>query len=151
MTHLTCLAPRGEWHSPPSGAGGLRGFARWLSQQRASSDEAEANVAEETDDVVRIMTIHASKGLEFPIVAFANLGSQPWSPVEPVPERAARRLHLRVGRKDDGFRTPGFDDAWTIEQSKIAAEEKRLLYVASTRARDHLIVQIGRASCRERV
>jgi len=125
-----------------SGAGGLRGFARWLSQQRASSDEAEANVAEETDAVVRIMTIHASKGLEFPVVALANLGSQPWSPVEPVPERAARRLHVRIGRKDDGFRTPGFKAAWEGEQLRMSAEEKRLLYVAATRARDRLIVPV---------
>jgi len=123
-----------------SGAGGLRGFARWLSDQRASSDEAEANVAEETDEVVRVLTIHAAKGLEFPIVALANLGGQPDNRVEPVPDRRAHRLHLRIRHGGDEFKTPGFDAAWAGEQEQKAAEEKRLLYVAVTRARDHLVI-----------
>jgi ATP-dependent helicase/nuclease subunit A len=126
-----------------SGAGGLRGFARWLSDQRASSDEAEANVAEETDEVVRVMTIHAAKGLEFPIVALANLGGQPYNRVEPVPDRRAHRLHLRIRNGDDEFKTPGFDVAWAGEQEQKAAEEKRLLYVAVTRARDHLVIPLA--------
>ena len=42
------------------------------------------------------MTIHASKGLEFPIVALANLGTRPRNDIEPVPDRRAHRLHLRV-------------------------------------------------------
>lgn len=85
------------------GAGGLRAFARWLTEQRASSDEAEANVAEETDEVVRVMTIHAAKGLEFPIVALANLGGRPQSQVEPVPVRRARRLHPRIKSGDSEY------------------------------------------------
>ena len=93
--NLVKLADRARAFSA-SGAGGLRAFARWLTEQRASSDEAEANVAEETDEVVRIMTIHASKGLEFPIVALANLGTRPRNDVEPVPDRRAHRLHLRI-------------------------------------------------------
>ncbi|HWQ24382.1 MAG TPA: UvrD-helicase domain-containing protein [Gaiellaceae bacterium] len=126
-----------------SGAGGLRGFARWLSDQRASSDEAEANVAEESDEVVRIMTIHASKGLEFPIVALANLGGTPDHRVEPVPDRRARRLHVRIKNGEAEFKTPGFDEAWAHEKEQKAAEEKRLLYVAVTRARDHLLIPVA--------
>ena len=140
--NLVKLADRARAFSA-SGAGGLRGFARWLTDQRSSSDEAEANVAEESDEVVRMMTIHASKGLEFPIVALANLGSQKRNDVEPVPERQARRLHLRVKAGDNEFKTPGFDVAWAREQGQKAAEEKRLLYVAATRARDHLVVPVA--------
>ena len=128
-----------------SGAGGLRAFARWLSEQRASSDEAEANVAEESDEVVRVMTIHASKGLEFPIVALANLGTRPRNDIEPVPERHAHRLHLRIKAGDSEFKTPGFDEAWEHEKEQKTAEEKRLLYVAVTRARDHVIVPVASA------
>src|SRR5438093_1597168 len=53
---------------------GLRGFVRWLKDNIAqASDETDAPISEETDDVVRIVTIHAAKGLEFPIVVFANM------------------------------------------------------------------------------
>jgi ATP-dependent helicase/nuclease subunit A len=143
--NLVKLADRARAFSAfsASGAGGLRGFARWLTEQRAASDEAEANVAEESDEVVRVMTIHASKGLEFPIVALANLGSQNRNDVEPVPERQARRLHLRVKSGDNEFKTPGFDTVWALEKAQKAAEEKRLLYVAVTRARDHLVVPVA--------
>ena len=89
------------------------------------------------------MTIHASKGLEFPIVALANLGTRPRNDVEPVPDRRAHRLHLRVKAGDYEFKTTGFDDAWTHEKEQKAAEEKRLLYVAVTRARDHLILPVA--------
>ena len=140
--NLVKLADRARAFSA-SGAGGLRAFARWLSEQRASSDEAEANIAEETDEVVRVMTIHASKGLEFPIVALANLGTKPRSDVDPVPDRRTRRLHLRIKAGENEFKTPGFDDAWEHEKEQKAAEEKRLLYVALTRARDHLIVPVA--------
>lgn len=128
-----------------SGAGGLRAFARYLADQRSSSDMAEANVAEETDDVVRVMTIHAAKGLEFPIVALANLGTRPQGGTETVPDRVGRRLHLSIGASSRAFRTPGFDAAWAAEELRRDAEEKRLLYVAATRARDHLIVPVAAA------
>jgi ATP-dependent exoDNAse (exonuclease V) beta subunit len=51
-----------------SGGGGLRAFTRWLDQQQDEEvGEAEASVSEESDDLVRLMTIHAAKGLEFPM------------------------------------------------------------------------------------
>ena len=126
-----------------AGSGGLRGFARWLAEQRGSSEVTEASVTEETDDVVRLMTIHSAKGLEFPVVALANLGSPPRNEIEPVPDRRARRLHLRVLVEGAEFKTPGFDAAWAGEEAQQQAEDKRLLYVATTRARDHLIIPVA--------
>ena len=75
-----------------AGGGGLRPFIRHLRDSMADEQiEIEATVAEETDDVVRIMTTHGAKGLEYPIVALANLGSQHHDPRRAGPARAGAR------------------------------------------------------------
>jgi ATP-dependent exoDNAse (exonuclease V) beta subunit len=128
-----------------AGGGGLRPFIRYLRHSMDNeATEIEATVAEETDDVVRIMTMHGAKGLEYPIVALANLGTK-WSPKRgPVPDEAEKRLHFRVGADSSGrsghFATPGYDDVWEKEKKYEQAERLRLLYVAATRARDHLLI-----------
>ena len=128
-----------------AGGGGLRPFIRHLRDSVEQDEiEIEATVAEETDDVVRIMTVHGAKGLEYPIVALANLGARHTSHAEPVPREDERFLHFRVGAESAGrhghFKTPGYDDAWEQEKQYIEAERLRLLYVATTRAREYLIV-----------
>ena len=126
-----------------AGGGGLRPFIRHLRDAMADEQiEIEATVAEETDDVVRIMTTHGAKGLEFPIVALANLGTKPKIDSEPVPREEESFLHFRVGTGDGygHFPTPGYDRVWEDEKEQYIAEKLRLLYVAATRARDHLIV-----------
>ena len=116
---------------------------------RARQIEIEATVAEETDDVVRIMTVHGAKGLEYP----DRRARQPRH-ASPAPTRSRSRarqesfLHFRVGAGSAGrhghFTTPGYDDAWEEEKEHIEAERLRLLYVAATRARDHLIDPVRR-------
>jgi ATP-dependent helicase/nuclease subunit A len=82
-----------------AGGGGLRPFIRHLrDSMEAEAIEIEATFAEETDDVVRIMTTHGAKGLEYPIVALANLGSQRSIPREPVP-RGAGLVPALPGRR----------------------------------------------------
>ncbi len=120
--------------------GGVRRFARWLATGRdPETEEAEASVVEETDDVVRLLTIHRAKGLEFPIVALANSNSRPSYNRNAFPDRSEHRLHIPI---QGGFKTPGFEDAWPAERHQIEAERQRMLYVASTRARDHLIIPV---------
>ena len=46
----------------------------------------DTDIAEEGDDVIRLLTMHGSKGLEFPIVVMANLATGDRNQVEPVPE-----------------------------------------------------------------
>jgi ATP-dependent exoDNAse (exonuclease V) beta subunit len=128
-----------------AGGGGLRPFIRHLrSSMEQAEIEIEATVAEETDDVVRIMTVHGAKGLEFPIVALANLSAQNPNHAQPVPCEQQRFLHFRVGAGTVGrhghFMTPSYEKAWQREKEQVEAERRRLLYVAATRAREHLIV-----------
>jgi ATP-dependent helicase/nuclease subunit A len=125
------------------GGGGLRSFARWLVDQRGARDTEDAGVSEAGDDAVRMVTMHSSKGLEFPIVVLANLGSSPRGHSEPVADRAQNRLELRIGANGNKFQTPGFESAWKAEEKQLAAEEMRLLYVAATRARDLLIIPVS--------
>ncbi len=125
--------------------GGLRGFVRWIRQNvLRAGDETDASVSEESDDVVRILTIHASKGLEFPIVVFANMNGDRRDATDVIIGRAgeAPALHMKLGKREDGFVTPGFEDAETLEHEHKLAEEKRLLYVAATRAKDRLVVPL---------
>ena len=128
-----------------AGGGGLRPFIRHLrDSMEHEAIEIEATVAEETDDVVRIMTMHGAKGLEYPIVTLANLGGQRHITMEPVPREHESFLHFRVGAATPGrsghFATPGYDEVWKSEKAHIEAERLRLLYVAATRARDHLLI-----------
>jgi len=128
-----------------AGGGGLRPFIRHLRASMTNEQiEIEATVAEETDDVVRIMTVHGAKGLEYPIVALANLAARNPNHAQPVPREHERFVHFRVGAGTSGrhghFKTPGYDDAWEQEKDYVDAERRRLLYVAATRAREHLIV-----------
>jgi ATP-dependent exoDNAse (exonuclease V) beta subunit len=124
-------------------AAGLRGFVRWLKENIArTSDETDASITEETDDAVRIVTVHMSKGLEFGVVLFANMSTdQPdWTNVIVTRGVTGGMFHVRLGKKDNGFCTPGYEEAEADEAEHSRAEQLRLLYVASTRARDHLVV-----------
>jgi ATP-dependent helicase/nuclease subunit A len=126
-----------------AGGGALRSFTRWLAQRidDAEFDEAEAAVAEETDDVVRVMTVHAAKGLEYPIVALSGFAGQTQTRKDPIGRPDEHRVHFRVGTASRGtFATPGFDAARAQEKELLERERARLLYVALTRARDHLVV-----------
>ncbi len=137
-----------------AGGGGLRAFIRYLRDSMEQEQiEIEATVAEETDDVVRIMTMHGAKGLEYPIVALANIGGKERNERTPVADERSHRLHFRVGRASGGrhhFTTPGFEAAWEEEKELVDAERLRMLYVACTRARDHLIVPcvVGRTAAK---
>jgi ATP-dependent helicase/nuclease subunit A len=128
--------------------GGLRAFTRWLGEQRdEESEEQEAGSVEEVDDVVRLVTVHSAKGLEYPIVALANLNRKiPTNRKRSIPDAESARLHLSIGQGSDGdgrFETVGYADAEEAENRMIDAEALRLLYVAATRARDHMIIPVA--------
>ena len=126
-----------------AGGGGPRPFIRWLVEHsEREANEVDTGITEEADDVVRLMTMHGSKGLEYPIVVLANLANRRRNQREPVPDEENGLLHFQVGvNKTTGYYpTPGYEDRWGDEQEAQDAEATRLLYVAATRARDYLIV-----------
>ena len=117
----------------------LRPFVQWLAQRREQDlSEAESSTSEVAGKVVRILTIHQAKGLEFPIVIVPKLGDGTTDRTRVIVDRATERLDIQIGSNDKGMRTPGFDRP--REQAYNEAEARRQLYVAATRAKDWLIL-----------
>jgi ATP-dependent exoDNAse (exonuclease V) beta subunit len=122
----------------------VEGFVRFVAEQEAvGARELEAVAEEEGADAVRLLTIHAAKGLEFKVVIVADAGR------DRVPPSADEILALPDGRF--GFRvadpvTAQHRGAFDYEAVKEArqeaerAERLRLYYVAMTRAKERLIV-----------
>ena len=129
-------------------ASGFRGLFRFLrfveSLRDSNQDMPLANVVSEADNVVRLMTIHKSKGLEFPVVFLSGV------------QKGFNMMDLRselLIDKNAGLGLKGyFPDIrvsfptipWfyvkDVKEAALKAEEQRILYVALTRARDKLIM-----------
>ena len=129
-------------------ASGFRGLFRFLrfveSLRDSNQDMPLANVVSEADNVVRLMTIHKSKGLEFPVVFLSGV------------QKGFNMMDLRselLIDKNAGLGLKGyFPDIrvsfptmpWfyvkDVKEVALKAEEERILYVALTRARDKLIM-----------
>jgi ATP-dependent helicase/nuclease subunit A len=129
--------------------GSLRSFLAWAELQ-AEDDRRSGGVGppDPDDDAVRIMTIHGSKGLEFPIVVLAGLEREVASGQRPpaVLWREDGTPELRAGGM---LRSLGFDEAHTRERELDRLEQHRLLYVGMTRARDHLVVCLHHKELKE--
>ena len=123
-----------------SEADSLRPFVRWLSQrQERNLPESESPTSEADDDVVRILTIHQAKGLEFPVIILPKLFDRPGGTSKFIVDRPNRQVAYRLGR-DQQFATPSIAAAEQRDEAYAEAEARRMLYVACTRARDWLIL-----------
>jgi ATP-dependent helicase/nuclease subunit A len=124
--------------------GNLRQYLHWVSAQTAEGARvAESILPESDDDAVRILTIHGAKGLEFPITIVSGMATAAMTsraPAEVVfPEGGS------VGYKfGANVSTDEFVEWIPIDEQMGLHERIRLLYVACTRARDHLIVSLHR-------
>jgi len=128
-----------------AGGQALADFIAYMEEQAdENASRIETVVSERDDDAVRILTIHGSKGLEFPVVVLAGLGIE----YRPLQNRVFWTDHgpeIALGSQDgDRFETAGYADVRAREQQLDRFERDRLLYVAATRARDHLVVSLFR-------
>jgi ATP-dependent helicase/nuclease subunit A len=109
--------------------------------QDAVKVEPDAPVEGVEPDAVRLMTIHAAKGLEFPVVCLADLGRQP-NTQTPDLLVDGERVGLRLVRLDgEGSKaTLDYEQLCSERREREAQEEDRILYVAMTRARERLLL-----------
>ncbi|GAF64039.1 ATP-dependent nuclease subunit A [Bacillus sp. TS-2] len=111
---------------------------------KINDKEGEAEVERYGGDALQIMTVHASKGLEFPIVCLPQIERKPRA------DKGLIRFSADMGivfslleeeqEKKRLYETPGYSRVKELGQLESIEEEKRLFYVAATRARDHLIM-----------
>ncbi|UFJ39809.1 helicase-exonuclease AddAB subunit AddA [Brevibacillus humidisoli] len=144
QANLRALHDRSKQYEAGSHRGLFR-FLRFIDRlQQQGSDLGEARTIGESEDVVRVMTIHKSKGLEFPVVFVAGLGKR-------FNTQDLQKQFLV--HKDLGFgpyvvdpslrlRYPSFAHHGIKQQLRLEmlAEEMRVLYVALTRAREKLLL-----------
>ena len=120
----------------------LEGFVRFVEGQEAvGAKESDAVSEEEGSDAVRLLTIHAAKGLEFEVVVVADAGrSRP--PVSDILALSDGRFGFKVAHPATGTRvsTISYQDVKAQREHAEQAERLRLYYVAMTRAKERLIV-----------
>jgi ATP-dependent helicase/nuclease subunit A len=107
----------------------------------AAAIEPDAPVDSDEPDAVHLMTVHAAKGLEFPVVFLADLGRQP-NARTPDLLVDGERIGLRLVRLDGGDSTPAleYEQLCDDRRAREAEEEDRVFYVAMTRARELLVL-----------
>ena len=151
QANLHLLISRARSYMQAQG-GSLTGFLRYAQKLQAGGDTMSASAIGESEDVVRIMTTHKSKGLEFPVVFVLGMGRK-------MNTQTTRARVLMDGELGVGL--PCVDTVLNSERDTLLrramrisaaqqqlAEEVRILYVAMTRARERLIL-IGEAGAEE--
>ncbi len=144
---LMRLAREFESHEGPD----LAAFLDYLDVRAAQRDrEAEAATRAEGHSGVRVMTVHAAKGLEFGVVAVADLGRTlqlGWIPLRVAPGAEgpdggeATRVGVQLGRLGrPSERLGDYQELTDLATEREAEEEGRLAYVAATRAKRRLLL-----------
>jgi ATP-dependent helicase/nuclease subunit A len=141
--------------------GDLADFCQWLNERiDYIEEEGEADIDISLGGAVQIMTVHQSKGLEFPLVFVPDLGAgfnlgeheSLYTGLVPVEMRIIEEGIIRQEIPEIGLDASNPEKEWESEpilikriikkrlKDKLIAEKKRLLYVAATRAMDHLVL-----------
>ena len=134
-----------------AGGNSLREFIEWMETQMSENPRVtEMPVPESDEESVRVMTVHGSKGLEFPVVLLTGISGSRRNMADTAlfdRERGPNEtgVEVRVGSSGSYHQTDGYDDLAGREKELNSDENIRLLYVAATRAKDHLIVSMFRS------
>jgi len=138
------------------GAGGLSGFLRYLDRVMESGQDLScANTSSARADCVRVMSIHASKGLEFPICIVADCGRR----FNKSDRNSRFQLNAELGfslKITDpptlrSYSSLPFEAIRLQSEKESVSEEMRVLYVAMTRAKEKLIMVMTVPSARSRL
>lgn len=141
LKYFVALAEDYEHNHPST----LTGFVRYLEELRSSGGyDISTNAMDMQVDAVKIMTIHNSKGLEFPIVFLLDLGKpfnmqDAWQDVIFQQELGIGLKHVDLLRKEKWPTLSSLAVGIADRQASLA-EEMRILYVAMTRARERLVL-----------
>ncbi|MDF2693602.1 MAG: putative ATP-dependent helicase, partial [Labilithrix sp.] len=130
-----------------------RAFRTWLNDAKEQEvAESEAATFSDEDDAVRLLTVHASKGLDFPIVFVPEIGA-----ALPRTERGVARVSLGSGESSNTLTVriadesglvldpPSYTRAHATARRRERAERQRLAYVAITRAAESMFLVGGRS------
>lgn len=144
QANLRLLAQRAEMLEKTNFKG-LFNFLRYVEKLKTlNSDLTEASVLEETSDMVKIMTIHKSKGLEFPVVFVCGLGRN--FNLMDISKKVLMHQQDGIGMEyidyENRVRHNTISKSLLKERIKneTLSEEMRILYVALTRAKEKLIL-----------
>ncbi|MGB7631461.1 MAG: 3'-5' exonuclease, partial [Candidatus Deferrimicrobium sp.] len=147
LAKAAALARSFEWEGP----GSLKLFLSEIRRKTAEGrEEDEVPDFEEGENAVRLSTIHGAKGLEFPVVIVGAISRGSRKGAEGLRADRGRGMAAVIlpgfrtysaFREVPGARRPISFERW--EREKIVAEERRLLYVAATRAKDRLYLVDG--------
>ena len=131
-----------------NGGLGLSAFLRHIDRVlEQKQDVAQASVVSEAEDAVRILTIHKSKGLEFPVCIVADCGKE--FNMRGLNSELQLHADLGIGIKRrqpellKRYATAPYEVVRAVRRRNLISEEMRLLYVAMTRAKEKLILSMA--------
>lgn len=133
VLHISELARKYE----ASGGLSFRGFVEALQEGADSAETGEAPIFEEGGEGIRIMSVHKAKGLEFPVVILADITAKISSS---YPSRHIDAPERMCAIPLAGCEPRELQENATLELARDRAEGVRVAYVASTRARDLLVL-----------